>query len=212
MKKRSLLVGVFAIAIMANNYVLSMEKDQFIPGASYYIFEYNGKCNDSTTMYGSTKYATFYTFDGTEIAKADAKTKIVRVDDGTEIAKIEWFSFAPLKALLDPNAPKPQPTSCSIIYWTSNCLKYLATGISADCLINFLDKNGNSVGSYRYDKENHKIAGDDYHHDIEPLYFDETNPQAIDTKLYLEKLHLDLSKLSEVSIEETKRTLSWWPW
>ncbi len=138
-KKKFLLIGLLATAFVANNYVLSMEEVPLIPNSSYYVFDgFEGMdAGDCTAKIPETsKYVTFYTFDGTEIRKVDRNS----------------HSQEYMEIMLDPSAPKPQPTSCLIKYRPGEKLDYYwmccMEKMPAACFISFYDKNGNQIKSY----------------------------------------------------------------
>lgn len=103
---------------------------EVVPNSSYFVYE-----GDEGIIGGiptSSKMVTFYGATG------DA------------IETIEHHRCFPIiERKLDPQAPKPQPTSCALRYWPAIRIIGNATkGVPGDFIV-FYDKNGNKIVSHR---------------------------------------------------------------
>lgn len=110
-----------------------------IKNSSYVIFE--GASEIMGHVPASSKYATFYTFDGEEIKK--------------EEYSVGYFSAVYKK--LDPSAPKPQPRYYKIQYWPAFSNGYITKGQPGDFVV-FYDKNGNRIQSCRYNRSTDEVS------------------------------------------------------
>ena len=118
--------------------------NQIIPGASYLVYEGCPTQNSHLAhipggVPGSSKTVTFYTADGDPIETQEHE-----------------FRFPMMDAMLDPNAPKPKPTSFTRIWWPAFELGGGMTKGVPGYAILFHDKNG-----HRFDWVRIKLADDD---------------------------------------------------
>jgi hypothetical protein len=178
-KKKSLLIGLLTTIVMANNYVLSMKNDNVIPDASYCIYDGDNATLCVGEIPSSSKFVIFYTFDGNPIITIEHKS---RFDD--------------IEKMLDPNSPKPQPTSCLIKYWQAISLGFWEKKGIPGWYIHFYDKNGYKIKSYRYSIDRNEITELDRSKERWAFHFDRFNPQSIETNF-----PLDLSKLSKENVK-----------
>lgn len=174
--KKSLAIGLFTTIFIANNYIFSMQNEDYkiVPNASYYVF----KREEGIPI--PPMYIFFYTFDG------------------DEITSLEYDHHHPLiKKMLDQNAQKPQPSSFKFRYWDGITTFIGQTECSPGLFIDFYDKNGNIIKSYNYNKnENIIIIFTESSTCLKYRYdysFDSSNPQSID-----KNFPLDLSKITSV--------------
>jgi hypothetical protein len=105
-------------------------EETVIPQASYLIYEGAGEIGG---VAGGSKKVTFYTFDGNPIKTIE-----------------HHFRFPQMDRLLDPQAPKPQPTRYAVIYWPAISIGWGTKGMPGH-FIHFFDKNNNKINSYRLD-------------------------------------------------------------
>lgn len=136
----NLIIAAAISAITPDNH-----DNTIIPNASYFV--YDGE--ESSILNGmlplNSKGVTFYTACGDPIQKIE-----------------HHFRTSCMKEKLDPAAPKPQPTTYKIVYW-SGCPVinlwpfFTATKGVPGYFIVFFDKNGNKIKSYRYNINKRKI-------------------------------------------------------
>jgi hypothetical protein len=93
--------------------------------------------------------ATFYTSDGTLIRTVD----------------------------ITPSAPKPQPVSSEVRYWPAIRVLFGTKGVPGD-FIEFRDKHGNCIESYRYNQESHMVTTHYSREGNEQFQFPIDNPQT----------------------------------
>lgn len=180
------------------NRLLNLEyPNEYIPEASYYV---NGE--NSLDCYSETfGDLIFYSFDG------------------KNLKNIKYF-YSPLSGdkRLDPNAPKPQPSSFELKY--NDCIfsylidfnfcghrfKHLPMrkGIPGWWII-FYDKNRNKIAHHRYDIEKNEIrvlspSKKEYDHTYKIVCyaFDPQNPQSVD-----KNFHLDLRIAKDITLYKT---------
>lgn len=140
--------------------------NEYIPQASYYAYEGTEGQREELIMGvpSSSKYATFYTFDGNEIKKT----------------QYQIGEFAALAKHLDPAAPKPQPTTYSITYW--ECwLGFGYKGVPGHFMI-FHDKRGNEIKRFRFEYGKTDINSFGQCLDLSLLSFDDLNKRYEDSK------------------------------
>ncbi len=130
--KYLLFLTVAFLAI--NSAAYSMEQEQnnsVIRGASYCVYEGDTGITGGILM--SSRFVTFYTFDGNEI-------KTIAHNHEPHV----------IEKKLDTMAPKPQPTTYQIKYWAAHQIGFgLQKGVSGNFIV-FYDKNGNKINSHRY--------------------------------------------------------------
>ncbi len=160
--------------------------DDIIPEASYYVYE--GAENDivapGSSIPGSSTYATFYNATGDEL----------------ETITKEQCDFFKLQNKLDSHAPKCQPATYAIKYWSAFQLGGGMTKGTPGYFIVFSDKNGNSIKSYRCHTNTHEITI--------PLPENGNPVINFDTIITLDSLadleNLDLSLVQEKDSDEIK--------
>ena len=188
MKKLFLIISLMIFANLGTHHVdaagaapeaIVPDAVEIIPNASYYVPV--GENQESYSTNFPTKNVAFYTFDGKLIQEVPHHS-----------------NFEQLKKMLDPHAPKPQPTSSKIRYWSNGQIKYLGITIGetgeAGWYITFYDKHGNRIDTYRCSDKGTTISK--YTCIIDGFPFDKNNPNVID-----EAFHLDLSALESVAVE-----------
>jgi hypothetical protein len=186
------LIIIFTMIVLAHDSVFPMQTEAkenrtgYIKGASYLVYEGEESISPFRDVIPEkSRFVTFYTADGEKL-----KTLPLVDRYGSD-----------MEQLLDKTA-KPQPHSCVLKWWPSECLsfgmymgKYCWHVVFYDKQGNrivFYDKKGNLLGScHCYDREKHTISLNDNEY-----FFDESNPGSIskDFPLDLQKLnHKDIS-------------------
>lgn len=138
-KGNAMRIVVISLLLMNfHSFIAMHDNSTIIPQASYFIFkgeEHNVPTGSVPTS--PTKYVTFYSATGDELRTCTP----------------EDYDFNHLTDLLDPQAPKPQPTSYKLV--SHSGVKMLGliriTGPGYYCV--FKDMHGNYIRSYPYDKE-----------------------------------------------------------
>lgn len=132
---------LFLFLLLVPSIAYCADKITPFKGASYKVIE--GK-KDSITggIPTDSKYATYFTYDGQEVGKLDNPVQ----------------NMNKLDQMLDPKAPKPQPTTYAIKYWPAIQLGFGMTKGAPGYFIVFSDKHGNTIESYRYDTNSQKIS------------------------------------------------------
>lgn len=184
MNTRILLVGALCANLIASLYSHSNREhcDGVIANASYCIYE--GASDIVGGIGSSSKYVTFYTYNGNHI------TKIEHHDE-----------FSKINNMLDHNAPKPQPITCTIKYWPAIPMPFGGTKGVPGWFICFYDKHGNQIDCYRYDEKKHEInvllfsKRQNTYKRQSTFRFDQSNPSLID-----KSFPLDLSNTSAAQL------------
>ena len=151
--------------------ILSAMEDcevDIIPQASYCVCNGDDAYNVLTF---SLRVHGFYTFDGNRIPYAT-----------------NHLSYRAASAMLDPLAPKPQPTCCFI--------KHILTEYGQEWLIIFCDKHGHRIRMYHYDRDNGHIVTGPEKNRYNTYVFNESTPTIID-----QEFPLDLSNVKNVTVE-----------
>ncbi len=135
------------------------DKPEYIPNASYFIYEGTEGERPEVVMRvpTSSKHVTFYTFDGNKI----------------KTTEYSIGQFEAVQKLLDPAAPKPQPAGYSIKYW--ECwVGFGYKGVPGHFMI-FHDKHGNQIESFRFEQGKTDIKFFCQRLDLSLLSFDDVN-------------------------------------
>jgi hypothetical protein len=149
------------------------EPQDIIPDSSYCVYE--GENEITGGISSACKHVTFYTFDG------------------TAIRTVEHDPLGSEDHMLDLQARKPQPQSCTIKYWNGN------SKTKPGWFIIFYDRHKNSLGSYHYDKETHEIR---MHCTLDRCYKTfHFNEQSAQPQIINEEFALDLSRMLSIRIE-----------
>jgi hypothetical protein len=120
--------------MVRENHFFYFPNMDIVATSSYVVFDGQAKATDSISRTpdgcpGSSKYATFYTFDGQGLCTIPHN-----------------FLFPSILARLDLTAPKPQPSSFKRIWWPAIRLGFGMTKGSAGYAVYFHDKNGHRIG------------------------------------------------------------------
>lgn len=134
---------------------------QTIPNSSYYIVEgFEKRFLPFDRPEKRPSYATFYSFQGDEVAKISLKE--MNLCDSHVDYNVDHRM---LRKMLDPRAPKPQPVKYIIQWWPairvkSKLLGFIPFSVLKGCpgnFIAFIDKNGNCIYSCRYNEQMQKV-------------------------------------------------------